>query len=117
MVKSLKVIGALAVLVMLTGCGMTGGKVEQQQQPVAVDYTTTTLDQCVSPTGEMDEKCVIAVIATILKSKPAPDANRLPARIVPVDMIDALEQRDCMIRKVLYEEGRRTSKLEISCSQ
>lgn len=117
MMKSLKVIGVLVGAVLLVGCGTMGGDVEQQQQPVAVDYSATNLLECVSPTGEMDERCVIAVIATILNSKPAPDANRLPARIVPVDMIDALEQRDCMIKKVKYEEGRRKSILEISCSE
>jgi hypothetical protein len=116
MMKYLKVMGVLVGLVLLVGCSTTDN-VKEQPQPIVSDYSATNLLECVSPTGEMDDRCVIAVIATILNSKPAPDVNRLPARIVPVDMIDALEQRDCMIRKVLYEEGRRTSKLEISCSQ
>jgi len=49
--------------------------------------------------------------------QPVLDAYRLPARIVPVDMIDALEERDCLITKVVYQEGRRTSKIEIDCGQ
>lgn len=49
--------------------------------------------------------------------QPVPNVYRLPARIVPVDMIDALEERDCLITKVVYEEGRRNSKIEIECGQ
>ena len=116
MVKFLKVTGVIVGVVLLVGCSTTDNVRVVEQSPPA-NYDSTTLDQCVSSTGEMDERCVIAVIATILKAKPAPGAHRLPARIVPVDMIDALEKRDCLIKKVMYEEGRRKSILEISCSQ